>query len=81
MKLQIAALVALGVVGVAGPALGDEKTPPRRGVVELDPIKIVGRSRPLVAADVARATAKIPLTTLRQPLLDRIEKAVEKDPF
>ena len=82
MKISIACLVALGVVGVNSTALADEKAPAKvRGVIELDVTKIVGRARPIVAADVARATAKLPVTELRQPLMDRIEKAIEKDPF
>jgi hypothetical protein len=82
MKIPIAALLVLGVVGASSTALAEEKAPPRaRGVIELDVTKIVGRSRPIVAADVGRATAKLPVSELRQPLLDRIEKAIEKDPF
>ena len=82
MKVQVAAVLMLGVVGASSTALADDQAPPKqRGVIEVDVVKIVGRSRPIVAADVARATAKLPITQLRQPLMDRIEKAIEKDPF
>ena len=82
MKVQVAAVLMLGVVGASATALADDKPPPQsRGVIEVDVVKIVGRSRPIVAADVARATAKLRISELRQPLMDRIEKAIEKDPF
>lgn len=37
--------------------------------------------RPAVAIDVARVVPRAPLPDLRQPLADRIGKAVEKAPF
>jgi len=82
MNVKIAAVVLLGIGAVSSAAQAEEKAAPRgRGFIELEVVKIVGRSRPILAADVARATQKIPLSELRQPLLDRIDKAIEREPF
>jgi len=82
MRWKIAAVIVLGVGCYGSLAAAEEKAPPRgRGVIEIDVIKIVGKSRPILAADIARVTQKLPLAELRQPFSDRIEKAIEKDPF
>ncbi len=53
-----------------------------KGVYELDKIIVSSHpQRPMVAVDVARLVPRAPLPDLRQPLVDRIAAAVEKDPF
>ena len=45
-------------------------------------VTIVGRvQKPIAAVDVSRIQPKLTLAELRQPFLDRIEKAVYNDPF
>jgi hypothetical protein len=82
MSVKIAALVLLGIGAISSSAMAEEKAPARgRGVIEVEVVKIVGRARPILAADVARVTQKIPLAELRQPFVDRIEKAIQREPF
>ena len=51
-------------------------------VVTISEVTIVGRvQKPIAAVDVSRIQPKLTLAELRQPFLDRIEKAVYKDPF
>ena len=71
------ALCALGLL-VPGTALAQKK--PR--VVTISEVTIVGRvQKPIAAVDVSRIQPKLTLAELRQPFLDRIEKAVYNDPF
>jgi len=65
----------------AGPA--SLAAPAARGnVVTTEIVKIKGRRQvPGAAIDVARLVPRAPLPELRQLLVDRIGKAVEKDPF
>jgi hypothetical protein len=52
------------------------------GVITLAEVTITGRiQKPIAAVDVSRIQPKLTLAELRQPFLDRIEKAVYKDPF
>jgi hypothetical protein len=37
--------------------------------------------RPLAAVDVSRLAPKLTLAELQQPLIGRIEEAIEKEPF
>lgn len=54
----------------------------QRGVITLAEVTITGRiQKPIAAVDVSRIQPKLTLAELRQPFLDRIEKAVYKDPF
>jgi len=70
--------------GLSTAAAADE-TPDvvkKDGVYVLKPIKIALRPpRPAAAIDVARVVPRAPLPALRQALVDRIGKAVEKAPF
>jgi hypothetical protein len=51
-------------------------------VVTISEVTIVGRvQKPIAAVDVSRIQPKLTLAELRQPFLDRIEKAVSHDPF
>jgi hypothetical protein len=51
-------------------------------VVTISEVTIVGRvQKPIAAVDVSRIQPKLTLAELRQPFLDRIEKAISHDPF
>jgi len=51
-------------------------------VVTISEVTIVGRvQKPIAAVDVSRIQPKLTLAELRQPFLDRIEKAIYHDPF
>jgi len=53
-----------------------------RGVITLAEVTITGRiQRPIAAVDVSRIQPKLTLAELRQPFLERIEKAIYRDPF
>ena len=70
-------VLAFGVL-LPSPALAQKK--PR--VVTISEVTIVGRvQKPIAAVDVSRIQPKLTLAELRQPFLDRIEKAVYHDPF
>ena len=72
--------IALGALGLTltGSAAAQKK--PR--IVTISEVTIVGRvQKPIAAVDVSRIQPKLTLAELRQPFLDRIEKAVYNDPF
>ena len=51
-------------------------------VVTISEVTIVGRvQKPIAAVDVSRIHPRWTLAELRQPFLDRIEKAIYNDPF
>jgi len=51
-------------------------------VITITEVTIVGRvQKPIAAVDVSRIQPKLTLAELRQPFLDRIEKAIYNDPF
>jgi hypothetical protein len=51
-------------------------------VVTISEVTIVGRvQKPIAAVDVSRIQPRLTLAELRKPFLDRIEKAIQKDPF
>ena len=51
-------------------------------VVTISEVTIVGRvQKPIAAVDVSRIQPKLTLAELRQPFLERIERAVYKAPF
>jgi hypothetical protein len=53
-----------------------------KGVYNMEETHIVGRNpRPHVSIDINRLVPRSPLPELRQPLVERIGAAVEKDPF
>jgi hypothetical protein len=71
-------LLAVAQLAVSGAAWAQKK--PR--VVTISEVTIVGRvQKPIAAVDVSRIQPKLTLAELRQPFLDRIEKAVYNDPF
>ena len=73
-------LGAVCAFGVALPSVAFAQKKPR--VVTISEVTIVGRvQKPIAAVDVSRIQPKLTLAELRQPFLDRIEKAVYNDPF
>lgn len=51
-------------------------------VVTISEVTIVGRvQKPIAAVDVSRIQPKLTLGELKKPFLDRIEKAVYREPF
>jgi hypothetical protein len=66
------------ILTLSGTAAAQKK--PR--IVTISEVTIVGRvQKPIAAVDVSRIQPKLTLAELRQPFLDRIEKAVYNDPF
>lgn len=69
----------ISAVLLAGSASAQQK---KGRVVTISEVTIVGRvQKPIAAVDVSRIQPKLTLAELRQPFLDRIEKAIYKDPF
>ena len=63
---------------VTGSAFAQKKS----RVVTISEVTIVGRvQKPIAAVDVSRIQPKLTLAELRQPFLDRIERAISRDPF
>jgi hypothetical protein len=78
-KLLVGTLLALPLFA-AGTAHAQEKS--GRGVITLAEVTITGRiQKPIAAVDVSRLQPKLTLAELRQPFLERIEKAIYRDPF
>ena len=78
MKKLIEVLAVLSVLGASGSAMAQKKS----RVVTISEVTIVGRvQKPIAAVDVSRIQPKLTLAELRQPFLDRIEKAISRDPF
>lgn len=75
-------VLTLGGVAFAQDAAGEKKDASGRGVITLTEVTITGRiQKPIAAVDVSRIQPKLTLAELRQPFLERIEKAIYKDPF
>ncbi len=73
-----AALVLLAIVAFPLSASAQKKG----RVVTISEVTIVGRvQKPIAAVDVSRIQPKLTLAELRQPFVDRIEKAISRDPF
>ena len=74
--LTFGAFVLVLVPGLAGAQEGG------RGVITLAEVSITGRvQKPIAAVDVSRIQPKLTLAELRQPFLERIEKAIYREPF
>jgi hypothetical protein len=74
----VLAAVALLGLGEGGASAADSK----KGVITLNEIEIVGRvQKPIESVDVGMIPVKLTLAEMRQPFLDRIEEAVQHDPF
>jgi hypothetical protein len=77
-RVGIAAVVVSALVFAAGSAWAQKKS----RVVTISEVTIVGRvQKPIAAVDVARIQPKLTLAELKQPFLERIEKALYRDPF
>ncbi len=51
-------------------------------VVTISEVTIVGRVQtPIAAVDVSRIQPKLTLAELREPFVQRIERAISRDPF
>ncbi len=79
MRIQ----VLMAAVALALPLLRAQAAHAQKSrVVTISEVTIVGRvQKPIAAVDVARIQPKLTLAELRQPFLDRIEKAIRSDPF
>ncbi|MCC6215960.1 MAG: hypothetical protein IT376_13930 [Polyangiaceae bacterium] len=81
MKVSRAAWMVCVAIGVAAmaPAAHAQK---KGRVVTISEVTIVGRvQKPIAAVDINRLEPKLTLTELKQPFLERIEKALYSDPF
>jgi len=87
MKKRIvqAAFLALGLltVDVASAQQAGKGGSSQQGkVITIGEVTIVGRvQKPIASVDVSKIQAKLTLSELRQPFLDRIEQATLKEPF
>jgi hypothetical protein len=80
LKLAGGALAWLFVSAAAEPRA--DAADPKKGVITLREIEIVGRvQKPIESVDVGMIPVKLTLAEMRQPFLDRIEEAVQHDPF
>jgi hypothetical protein len=72
-------ILGVAIAFVAGTAAADSA---KGRVVTISEVTIVGRvQKPIAAVDVSRIQPKLTLAELRQPFLERIEKAISRDPF
>lgn len=77
--ITASASAALAFVFTAAVASADAA---KGRVVTISEVTIVGRvQKPIAAVDVSRIQPKLTLAELRQPFLERIEKAISRDPF
>ena len=79
LRLGLSSAIAFGVLASSLTAFAQKKG---GRVVTISEVTIVGRvQKPIAAVDVSRIQPKLTLAELRQPFLDRIEKAIYNDPF
>ena len=72
----------LGVSFVVLLASGSASAQKKSRVITISEVTIVGRvQKPIAAVDVSRIQPKLTLAELKQPFVDRIEKAISRDPF
>lgn len=89
MKTSLRRWMGFALVGAAAawamPAAAQDKPKDAggdRGTILLAEVTITGRiQKPIAALDVSRIQPKLTLAELRQPFLERIEKAIYSDPF
>lgn len=75
-------IISLGFLALAFGAPSAALAQGKSRVVTISEVTIVGRvQKPIAAVDVSRIQPKLTLAELRQPFLDRIEKALYRDPF
>lgn len=82
LGFALVGIAALWAMPAAAQDKGKEKEGGDRGVITLAEVTITGRiQKPIAALDVSRIQPKLTLAELRQPFLERIEKAIYSDPF
>jgi len=82
MRTFVKSASMLAVLLATASATAQQKQQQGRGVITLAEVTIVGRvQKPIAAVDVNRLSPKLTLSERRQPLLERIEKAIYKEPF
>lgn len=80
MRIFLIMIIASSAVLTVSSVSAQQK--PAKGVITLAEVTIVGRvQKPIAAVDVNRLTPKLTLSEQRQPFVERIEKAIYKDPF
>jgi hypothetical protein len=78
MRALLTLALGLLLMAVAIPAAAQAKS----RVVTISEVTIVGRvQKPIAAVDVSRIQPRLTLAELKQPFIDRIEKALYHDPF
>lgn len=82
MKPRFVALLGALCVFASVAGARAQQTGKKGRVVTISEVTIVGRvQKPIAAVDVSRIQPRLTLAELRKPFLDRIEKAIQKDPF
>lgn len=72
----------LGMIAATSIVLGPRSASAQGKVITISEVTIVGRvQKPIAAVDVSRIQPQMTLGELRQPFLDRIEKAIYRAPF
>jgi hypothetical protein len=80
--MQHQAVIVCAIVGLCSTWSIGAFAQKKGRVVTISEVTIVGRvQKPIAAVDVSRIQPKLTLAELRQPFLDRIEKAIYKEPF
>ena len=80
LRLGSATFIAFALVLAAAERTASADS--KGGVITLREVEIVGRvQKPIASVDVGTIVPKLTLAELRQPFLDRIEEAVQHDPF
>ncbi len=78
IRWTVLSAVVCGALSLPVTAAAQKK--PR--IVTISEVKIVGRvQKPIAAVDVSRIQPKLTLGEMRQPFVQRIEKAVQRAPF
>ena len=81
MKNVNVALV-VSAFAIAASTLSTPALAQKGGVITIGEVTIVGRvQKPIASVDVSKIQPKLTLAELRQPFLDRIEEAIQHDPF
>jgi len=79
LRSILSVAIGVGILASSAAAFAQKKG---GRVVTISEVTIVGRvQKPIAAVDVSRIQPKLTLAELRQPFLDRIEKAIYNDPF
>jgi hypothetical protein len=80
--VHIASIAVAAFLVLAPSNARAQETKPGGRVITISEVTIVGRvQKPIASVDVNKIQPKLTLAELRQPFLDRIEAATQKDPF